>query len=71
MPAVSKAQQNLMGMVHKFKQEGGKASPKVKKIAKSMSGKDAKDFASTKTKNLPKHVKSESFSQRLDSAFFD
>ncbi|MCK9557040.1 MAG: hypothetical protein M0R50_03235 [Candidatus Cloacimonetes bacterium] len=69
MPSVSKAQQNLMGMVHKYKEEGGKASPKVKKIAKGMSGKAAKDFASTKTKSLPKHVK-ESFDKRLDEALF-
>jgi len=70
MPAVSKAQQNFMGMVHKHKEEGGKASPAVKKAAKSMTDKAAKDFASTKTKGLPKHVKKESFDQKLTTALF-
>jgi hypothetical protein len=70
MPAVSKAQQQFMGMVHKYKKEGGKASPAVKKAAKGMTGKAAEDFASTKTKNLPKHVKKESFEQKLTVALF-
>jgi hypothetical protein len=70
MPAVSKAQQNFMGMVHQYKKEGGKASPKVKKAAKGMTDKAAKDFASTKTKGLPKHVNKESFEQKLATALF-
>jgi hypothetical protein len=46
-----------MGMVHSYKQGKMKsASPEVKKAAKSMSDKDAKDFASTPHKGLPKHV---------------
>lgn len=71
MPASSKAQQNFMGMVHKYKKEGGKASPAVKKAAKGMTDKAAKEFASTKTKGLPKHVKKESFERRLYDALFD
>jgi len=68
--AVSKAQQKFMGMVHATKKgemEGG--SKEVKKAASSMSGKDAKDFASTKHKGLPeKKVKKEEFelSEKLD-----
>jgi hypothetical protein len=55
--AVSKAQQKFMGMVHAT-QKGEKApSKEVAKVAKDMDKKDAKDFASTKHKGLPKHVK--------------
>jgi len=56
--AVSKQQQKFMGMVHAM-QKGEKvkgASSELKKAAKGMSKKDAKDFASTKHKGLPKKV---------------
>ncbi len=56
--AVSKQQQKFMGMVHAM-QKGEKikgASPELKKVAKSMGKKDAKDFAATKHKGLPKKV---------------
>ena len=54
MPAVSKAQQKFMGMVHAA-QKGDieNPSPEVSKAADSMSDKDAKDFASTSHKGLP------------------
>jgi rubrerythrin len=54
MPAVSKAQQRFMGMVHAV-QKGDMDAPskEVEKAADSMSDKDAKDFASTKHKGLP------------------
>ncbi len=54
MPAVSKAQQKFMGMVHAV-QKGDMEAPskEVEKAADSMSKKDAKDFASTKHKGLP------------------
>lgn len=45
-------------MVHAI-QKGEKvkgAGPELKKAAKSMSKKDARDFASTKHKGLPKRV---------------
>jgi len=48
-----------MGMVHAM-QKGKKvkgASPELKKAAKSMSKADARDFAKTKHKGLPKKVK--------------
>ena len=58
MPAVSKAQQRFMGMVHAAQKGDMKnPSPEVSKAADSMSDKDAKDFASTKHKGLPDHVK--------------
>jgi len=54
MPAVSKAQQRFMGMVHAVKKgEMAAPSPEVAKAASSMKKKDAKDFASTKHKGLP------------------
>ena len=56
--AVSKQQQKFMGMVHAM-QKGQKvkgASPELKKAAKTMSKKDAEDFARTKHKGLPKKV---------------
>ena len=59
MPAKSVAQQRFMGIVHAL-QKGEKvsaASPEAKKVAKSMTKKDAKDFASTKHDNLPDKVK--------------
>jgi hypothetical protein len=57
MPAVSKAQQRFMGMVHAT-QKGDMEAPskEVEKAADSMSKKSAKDFASTKHKGLPSHV---------------
>jgi len=61
--AVSKAQQKFMGMVHATKKgemKGG--SEEVKKAAKSMTGKEAEDYASTKHKGLPeKKTKKEEF----------
>ena len=54
MPAVSKAQQRFMGMVHAAQKGDMKnPSPEVSKAADSMSDKDAKDFASTSHKGLP------------------
>ena len=56
--AVSKQQQKFMGMAHAM-QKGERvkgASAELKAAAKGMSKKDAKDFASTKHKGLPKKV---------------
>ena len=60
MPAQSKAQQRFMGMVHAT-QKGDLENPskEVEKAADSMTDKAAKDFASTKHKGLPTHVKKE------------
>ncbi len=60
MPSVSKNQQKFMGIVHAM--QIGKIKPKgnAGKVAKTISKSDAKDFASTPTKGLPKKVKKES-----------
>ena len=62
MPSKSQAQQKFMGMVHALKKgemDPKEASPELKKVAQSMKKSDAKDFASTKHKGLPKKVKQE------------
>jgi len=62
MPAQSKKQQQFMGMVHAVqtgKLDPSKVSSKVKKTAKGMTKKAAKDFASTKHDNLPEKSKNE------------
>ena len=55
--AKSKAQQRFMGMVHAAQKGDKAASPEVAKVAKSMPKKAAKDYAKTKHKGLPGHVK--------------
>lgn len=55
--AKSKAQQKFMGMVYAAKKGEPAASPDVAKVAKGMSKKAAKDYASTKHKGKPEHVK--------------
>lgn len=59
--AKSTAQQKFFGMAHAM-QKGKKipgASKELKDVAKSMSKSDVKDFAKTKHKDLPDHVKKE------------
>ena len=67
MPAKSKSQQRLFGMVHALQKKGGKASKKVQDIAASIGDDDADDFAKTKHKGLPEHKKKkpESFEEWL------
>ena len=78
MPAVSKAQQKFMGMVHAAQKGEKPASSKVAKVAKKMKKKSAKDFASTKHKGLPYKVKQEILNrlrelvrQELEENFYD
>ena len=60
MPAKSKKQQRFMGMVHAAqKGELENPSKEVAEAAKSMSKKDAKDFAETKHGDLPESVEKE------------
>ena len=59
MPAKSKKQQRLFGMVHACQKYGKCASKKVKKIAKEISKKDAEDFAKTSHEEIPEKVKDE------------
>ncbi len=56
--AVSKAQQRFFGMVHAY-QNGDmpNASKSIKDAADSMTDDEVEDFASTKHKGLPNHVK--------------
>lgn len=57
MPAKSKSQQKLFGMIRSCQETGDCASEKIKELSSKISKKDALDFASTKTKKLPKKVK--------------
>jgi len=60
MPAASKQQQKLMGIVHAIQKGDMKpsaASKQAQKMAKSMTPGDVKKFAGTKHKGLPKKVK--------------
>lgn len=55
MPAVSKKQQQLFGIVHAYqtgKLSGDKVSAQIKKIAKSISPEEAKKYASTSHASL-------------------
>ena len=70
MPAKSKAQQRFMGMVHAAqKGELDNPSSEVEKAADSMSDADAKDYASTKHKGLPNHVKKENMEKTESPSF--
>jgi len=55
--AKSKAQQRFMGMVHATQKGEPAPSKEVAKVAKSMPKKAAKDYAATKHKGKPEHVK--------------
>ena len=62
MPATSKQQQKLMGLVHALQKgtvKPGQASAKAREMAKTMKPSDVKDFAATKHKGLPKKAKKE------------
>jgi len=63
MPARSKTQQRLMGLAYAYKTGEIKAkdlnpeyADEIKKLAKSMTEKQLRDFAKTKHKNLPEKV---------------
>jgi len=55
MPSVSKAQQHLMGM--KYAQAKRSKSGKASMDGGTMTKSQLRDFAATKTKGLPAHVK--------------
>ena len=69
MPAVSKAQQKFMGMVHAV-QKGDMEAPskEIEKAADSMKKKDAKDFASTKHKGLPKKTEKKDDVKKIEES---
>jgi DNA polymerase II small subunit/DNA polymerase delta subunit B len=63
MPARSKSQQRLMGQAYAYKSGELKNkdlnpeyADKIKKLAKSMTKKQLKDFAKTKHKKLPEKI---------------
>ena len=57
MPAKSKKQRKLFGLIRKCQETGECISPKIKELSKSVSPKAAHDFAVTKEKGLPTKVK--------------
>ena len=60
MPARSKAQQRLMGMVHAYKTGRLKHAPEaVKRVAEHISDEDAEHFAKTTHEGLPERRKEE------------
>jgi len=65
MPSKSKSQQRLFGMVHACQNKGKCASKEIKKIAKSISKEDAKDFAKTKHEGLPNKVKKKKKNKKM------
>jgi len=76
MPAKSKSQQRLFGMVHAYqKGELKNPSKEIKDIANSISDKDAEDFAETKHKGLPNRVKKSKKNENVvkvtDKALFE
>jgi hypothetical protein len=72
--AVSKAQQKFMGMVRGVQKgdiKPSKVGDKVADAAKSMKAKDVKDFASTKTEDLPEKVDESMVDPQQDSMVAD
>jgi hypothetical protein len=72
MPATSKQQQKLMGIVHALQtgdMKPSQASGKAKEMAKSMKSGDVTDFASTKHKGLPKKVKKENLDGAINTLY--
>ena len=68
MPAKSKSQQRLFGMVHAYQKGKLKNAPKsVRRIAKHISEEDAKHFAETRHKGLPE--KKAALSERYLAGF--
>lgn len=78
MPSVSKTQQRLMGQAYayktgdlKSKDMDPKYADEIKKLSKSMTEKQLRDFAKTKHKNLPEKVEEKikrfgSFNEDID-----
>ena len=56
MPAKSKSQQRLFGMVHALQKGEAKSSQfskKIREMARRVDPQDARDFAATQTRRLP------------------
>jgi hypothetical protein len=77
VPAKSKSQQRLMGMVYSYKNGDLKKKDvkseelwkKIKDISKGISKKDAEDFASTKHKNKPEKVNEKTINKKMKKRF--
>lgn len=69
MPSKSRSQQRLFGAVYKCKKTGECVSPEIKKIANSISKKNAEDFAKTKHKGLPEKVKNKKKKKKKKGKF--
>ena len=80
MPAKSKSQQRLFGMVHAIQKGEAKPSQfskKIREMAKRVDPQDARDFAATNTKRLPEkkaglldHMFAQGFLSRLNEYGF-
>jgi len=71
MPAVSRNQQELMGMVHAVHKGEKPASPKVAELAARMKPKDAEKFARTKHKGLPEKKKKKKEKKKNEHLSFE
>jgi len=83
MPARSKTQQRLMGQAYAYKTGELKSkdmdpeyADEIKKLAKSMTEKQLRDFAKTKHKNLPEKVEEkikrfDSFNESIEDGMND
>lgn len=74
MPSKSKAQQRLMGAAYaamKNKTPLKKLSPELRKIVTTMNKQQIKEFAQTKTSELPEHKKAAAFKCFVKSATCD
>ena len=73
MPAVSKAQQRLMGMAYALKKgvmSRDEASQEVKDLADSMTLKQLKDFAETRHAGLPDRIQEYSLGSYYTGSYF-
>ena len=70
MPAVSKSQQSLFGMVRAAQRGELKASGKIKELAERMNPEAVRHFAATKTKGLPERKDKKEKKENEKSAEF-
>ena len=72
MPARSKAQQRLFGMVHAYQKGKLRHAPaKVREIAEHIASDDAKHFAETSHKGLPERKREDEEEKAASYGFFD
>lgn len=72
MPAVSKKQQRLFGMVHAYQKGTLKhVSKNIEEIAAHISKSDAKHFAETKHKGLPEKKEKDKREEEKQASWLD